>query len=165
LFAPIQPCELLEAVRGQAGLADHRHGHVVDQAQVLEVAVDLERQVAAPASGVVAMPMWVEPAACGRPPRALGRPWWRRWSRRRLPAFSTTTLAPPSGLRIASARSRATLSVGPPAAKGTISVMGLPPGNACAWAPAAARAAPAMAAILSSGDMVSSCVQVKGGAW
>ena len=36
-----------------------------------------------------------------------------------------TTVAPFSGLRSASARSRATLSVGPPAAKGTTMVIGL----------------------------------------
>jgi hypothetical protein len=41
------------------------------------------------------------------------------------PTFSTMMLWPPSGLRIASARSRATLSVGPPAANGTTIVTGL----------------------------------------
>ena len=49
--------------------------------------------------------------------------------------FSTTKLAlPPMTLRMASPRSRATRSVGPPAAKGTISVMGLVPGKLCACA-------------------------------
>ncbi|MCY1376460.1 hypothetical protein D9M69_639500 [compost metagenome] len=54
-----------------------------------------------------------------------------------LPApgtLSMMTLAPPSGLRSASARSRATRSVGPPAAKGTTMVTGLPAGKSCAWA-------------------------------
>ncbi len=37
------------------------------------------------------------------------------------------TVVPPSGLRSASARSRATRSVGPPAAKGTTMVTGLLP--------------------------------------
>lgn len=39
--------------------------------------------------------------------------------------FSTTTALAPSGLRKASAKSRATRSVGPPAAKGTTMVTGL----------------------------------------
>ena len=50
-------------------------------------------------------------------------------------AFSTTTVAPPNGLRNASAMSRAKRSVGPPAVKGTTKVMGLSlRGNVCAKA-------------------------------
>src|SRR5664279_5319773 len=53
-----------------------------------------------------------------------------------------TMLCPPSGLRIASARSRATLSVGPPAANGTTIVTGLSGYSA----KAVAQARPAAAA-------------------
>ena len=50
-----------------------------------------------------------------------------------------TTVALFSGLRSASAKSRATLSVGPPAAKGTTMVIGLS-GKACAAAASVAAA-------------------------
>ncbi len=55
------------------------------------------------------------------------------------PTFSMTMVAPFSGLRSASAKSRATLSVGPPAAKGTTMVTGLS-GKACAAKHTAAAA-------------------------
>ena len=51
-------------------------------------------------------------------------PWWRRSCRRRRTAFSTTIVCL-SGLAIDCAIRRATVSVGPPAANGTSSVMGL----------------------------------------
>ena len=47
-------------------------------------------------------------------------------------AFSTTKLLPGICLRMASAKSRATRSVGPPAAKGTTMETGLLPGKV--WA-------------------------------
>jgi hypothetical protein len=61
-----------------------------------------------------------------------------------LPApgtLSMITLTPPRGLRSASARSRATRSVGPPAAKGTTMVTGFPAGKSCACAPMAKASA------------------------
>jgi hypothetical protein len=57
------------------------------------------------------------------------------------PTLSITMVAPSSGLRMASARSRATRSVGPPAAKGTTMVMLFLPGKSWAAAPKARAAA------------------------
>ena len=75
-------------------------------------------------AGLVAMPMWcssmVYPSGAAlatlAAPSVPPAP----------PTFSITMAWPPSGLRSASARSRATLSVGPPAANGTMIVIVLP---------------------------------------
>src|SRR4051812_13072686 len=98
--------------------------------------------------GMVAMPMWCSSSVW---PSAVALATLLAPMEPPAPAaLSTTMLTPPSGLRMASARSRATRSVGPPAVKGTTMVMGRSPGKAaCAWAPMVKAARPAAAMALS----------------
>ena len=70
--------------------------------------------------GEVDMPMWYSSSVC--PSGAALATLLAPSVPPAPPTFSTTMVAPPSGLRMASAKSRATLSVGPPAAKGTTMV-------------------------------------------
>ena len=84
-------------------------------------------------AGVAAMPMWnnnkVWPSGAALATRLapMVPP---------APAvFSTTKLLPGMSLRMASAKSRATRSVGPPAVNGTTMATGLLPGKDWAWAP------------------------------